>query len=215
MRPQRVLIIGLDGGTFDLIQPWARQGYLPNLRRLLEEGTSTELLSTFPPVTSPAWPSFMTGMNPGKHSVFDFIRARSTGYDMVNSTSIQQPTLWDHLSAAGFRVGVMNVPVTYPPRPINGFIITGLLSPNQGNICYPPDLIRRYEPSLGRYWVTPEVQYKRSDPEPFLAELRAITETHGRYAQALLEGEAWDVLMVVFGATDICLLYTSPSPRDS
>ncbi len=70
----RVLIIGIDGATFDLIQPWAEAGDLPNLARLMAEGVHGLLESTLPPVTSPAWPTFATGKNPGKHSVFDFIR---------------------------------------------------------------------------------------------------------------------------------------------
>ncbi len=202
MAQTRLLIIGLDGGTFKLIRPWAEQGVLPNLKRLMDQGITADLMSTFPPVTSPAWPSFMTGVNPGKHSVFDFIRPKGTGFAMVNATSIQQPTIWDRLSAAGLRVGVINVPVTYPPRPLNGFMITGLLSPNQGKICYPEDLIKSREATLGRYWVTPEVQYKRDAAGPFIEELKSISRTHGRYAHALMLSEAWDAMMVVFGATD-------------
>ena len=199
MQPKHLLIIGLDGGTFSLIRPWVEEGLLPNLKRLMDEGSVSDLMSTFPPVTSPAWPTFMTGVNPGKHSVFDFIRPKGTGYDMVNATSIQQPTMWERFSSAGLKVGVINVPVTYPPKPLNGFMITGLLSPNQGNICYPDDLIQRYQDALGRYWVTPEVQYKRGEELPFIEELRAVTETHGRCAETLAKDEEWDVMMVVFG----------------
>ncbi len=201
---QKVLIIGLDGGTFDLIRPWAAQGYLPNLKTLIDQGVTCDLNSTFPPVTSPAWPSFMTGMNPGKHGVFDFIRPKGAGYDMVNSTSIQQPTVWDRLSAAGLRVGVINVPVTYPPHPLkDGFMITGLLSPRHGTISYPADLLKRYEPELGPYRVTPDVQYTYGQEEQFVADLFDVIKTRGRYALALLENEPWDVMMTVFSSTDI------------
>ena len=70
----RVLAIGIDGGTFDLIYPWAEAGDLPNLARLMTEGVHGLLESTLPPVTSPAWPTFATGKNSGKHGVYDFIR---------------------------------------------------------------------------------------------------------------------------------------------
>jgi len=203
MQSEHVIIVGIDGGVFSLIRPWAAQGYLPNLKRLLDEGVSGDLLSTFPPVTSPAWPSFMTGMNPGLHGVFDFIRPKGGDYDMVNFTSIRQPTLWDWLASAGKRVGVINVPVTFPPPAVNGFLISGLLSPRHGKICYPADLIGRYEPSLGPYRIAPDVQYKRGEEDLFLADLLDLEETHGRYALALMENEPWDVLMVVFGATDV------------
>jgi predicted AlkP superfamily phosphohydrolase/phosphomutase len=203
IQSKHVLIIGVDGGTFSLIRPWAEQGYLPNLKRLLDGGVSRDLLSTFPPVTSPAWPSFMTGMNPGQHGVFDFIRPKGGNYDMVNSTSIRQPTLWDWLSSAGRRVGVVNVPVTYPPHPVNGFMITGLLSPRNATISYPDDLIKRYEPELGPYRIAPDVQCKRGEEELFIADLMNLEEVRGRYTLALLENEPWDVMAVVFGATDV------------
>ncbi len=204
MQYKHVLIIGLDGGTFALIRPWAEQGYLPNLKRLLDQGVSCDLLSTLPPVTSPAWPSFMTGMNPGKHGVFDFIRPKGTTYDMVNSTSIQQPTVWDRLAAAGVRVGVVNIPVTYPPHPLkDGFMITGLLSPRQGRISYPDDLIARYEKELGPYRIAPEVQYTRGQEDAFIADLREVIQQRGKYSVALMEHEPWDVMMVVYGSTDI------------
>ena len=72
----RLLVIGLDGATLDLVRPWAAQGHLPHLAKLIAEGTHGPLESTLPPVTSPAWPSFVTGKNPGRHGVFDFIRPR-------------------------------------------------------------------------------------------------------------------------------------------
>ena len=125
----RVLVIGIDGGTFDLIQPWAEAGDLPNLSQLLAEGVHGPLESTLPPVTAPAWTTFATGKNPGKHGVFDFIRPTGGEFDMINATSIRAPTLWQILSEADRTVGVMNVPVTYPPSKVNGFVIGGMLSP--------------------------------------------------------------------------------------
>src|SRR5829696_555794 len=115
----KLLILGLDGATFDLIRPWAAAGHLPNLARLMDEGVQANLASTLPPVTSPAWPTFMTGTNPGKHGVFDFIQPTGANFTLVNATRIKQPTIWQRLSQAGRRVGVLNVPVTYPPQPLN------------------------------------------------------------------------------------------------
>jgi predicted AlkP superfamily phosphohydrolase/phosphomutase len=204
MKYKHVLIIGLDGGTLDLIRPWAEQGHLPNLKRLMDQGVTGNLMSTFPPVTSPAWPTFMTGMNPGKHGVFDFIRPKGISYEMVNYTSIQAPTIWDRLDKAGVRVGVINVPVTYPIRPLkNGWMISGLLSPRQGKISFPDDLIKKYEPELGPYRITPDVQYAFGEEEIFIKDVLDIEETRGKYTAALLKNEPWDVAMVVFGCTDI------------
>jgi predicted AlkP superfamily phosphohydrolase/phosphomutase len=198
----RLLILGLDGATFDLIRPWAAQGKLPNLGPLLAEGVSGNLASTLPPVTSPAWPSFMTGMNPGKHGVFDFIRPSAGEFTLVNATSIRAPTIWQIISQSGLRVGAMNVPVTYPPQPVNGFMIGGLLSPTSGEIAYPPGLLAPYADELGPYRVALRVQYKEGDEDAFLADALDLVETRGRYALRLMTDRPWDVLMVHFIVLD-------------
>ncbi len=204
MTNRRVLIFGIDGATLDLIRPWAQEGYLPNLARLMADGVQGDLESTLPPVTSPAWPTFMTGCNPGKHGVFDFIRPQGDGFALVNATSIRQPTLWQILSEAGLQVATMNVPVTYPAQPVNGFMITGLLSPSQGgNICFPADLLNRYESELGPYRITPRVQYAPGAEKEFIADVYDLIETHGRWGLHLMQHETWDVFMLHFLSLDV------------
>jgi predicted AlkP superfamily phosphohydrolase/phosphomutase len=199
----KLLIIGFDGATFDLIRPWAQEGHLPNLARIMQNGVHGDLLSTLPPVTSPAWPTFMTGCNPGKHGVFDFIQPHGENFTLVNATRIRQPTIWQRLSEAGYRVGVMNVPVTYPPRPINGFMIGGLLSPKTGKISEPADLIQRYEGVLGEYRVAPNVQYRPGIEQEFVDDLYDLINKRGKWAQHLMAHEKPDVMMVHFLAMDV------------
>jgi predicted AlkP superfamily phosphohydrolase/phosphomutase len=204
MTETRVLIFGVDGATFDLVRPWAEAGHLPTFARLMESGAHGDLESTLPPVTSPAWPTFMTGCNPGKHVVFDFIRPKGNSFGLGNSTSIRQPTLWQILSDAGLRVGAMNVPVTYPAQPVNGFMITGLLSPTRGgDVCYPADLISRYEGALGPYRIAPRVQYTLGAEEPFIADVYDLIETHGRWGLHLVQSEPWDLFMLHFLSLDV------------
>jgi predicted AlkP superfamily phosphohydrolase/phosphomutase len=198
----KLLIFGLDGATFDLIRPWVAQGYLPNLGRLIENGVSGDLASTLPPVTSPAWPSFMTGMNPGKHNVFDFIRPNQGNFALVNATSLRAPTLWQIASEAGLRVGVLNVPVTFPPQPVNGFLISGMLSPSDAGITYPEDLLAPYAAELGAYRVALRVQYKKGNEDAFLADALDLIRTRGRYARRLMVDRPWDLFMVHFIALD-------------
>ncbi|MEW5987344.1 MAG: alkaline phosphatase family protein [Chloroflexota bacterium] len=200
---QRIFVLALDGATFDLIKPWAQAGHLPALARLLEQGAHGPLASTLPPVTSPAWPSFMTGVNPGKHGVFDFIEARAGSFNVVNATSIRSPSLWELLSAAGRRVGVLNVPVTYPPPPVNGFLVAGLLAPPGREIAYPPGFLARYEAELGPYRVTPGVQHKLGNEDVFIADLENLMEQRTRYALRLMQAEAWDFFMVHYLALDV------------
>ncbi len=199
----KLLIIGFDGATFDLIRPWVEEGHLPNLAALMNNGVHGDLLSTLPPVTSPAWPTFMTGCNPGKHGVFDFIQPHGDNFTLVNATRIRQPTIWQRLSDSGYRVGVMNVPVTYPPAEINGFIISGLLSPKTGQISEPADLLSRHEAALGPYRVAPNVQYKPGMEPEFIDDLYDLIHTRGQWALHLMENEAVDLLMVHFIAMDV------------
>ncbi|CAG0929004.1 hypothetical protein TFLX_01224 [Thermoflexales bacterium] len=198
----KLLILGLDGATFDLIKPWAAEGKLPTLAKLMQDGVTGDLESTLPPVTSPAWPTFMTGKNPGKHGVFDFIRPRAGTFDMVNASQIKGQLLWEILSEAGYSVGVLNVPITYPPRKVNGYMIPGLLSPDQGKTVYPPELLKPYEAELGKYRLTPNVQYKAGNEDEFIADLHDLIDTQLRYALRLMQDQPTDVLMLHFLATD-------------
>ena len=77
---RRLLVIGLDGVGFDLVAPWVEAGKLPGLGRLLDEGAQGPLLSTIPPLTGPAWTSFQTGVNPGKHGIFGWTKRRPGSY---------------------------------------------------------------------------------------------------------------------------------------
>jgi len=199
----RCLVVGLDGATLDLIRPWAADGRLPNMARLMEVGAQGELRTTLPPQTSPAWPSFMTGMNPGRHGVFDFLRRRPGGFDMVNSSQIAAKTLWQLLSEAGLRVGVLSVPVTYPPAPVNGFMITGILSPRLAEISFPPGLHRRYESELGRYRIGPDVNFREGNEDLFAADLAAMMERRAQYALRLMADHEWEFCMVHFLGLDL------------
>jgi predicted AlkP superfamily phosphohydrolase/phosphomutase len=168
----------------------------------MQAGVAGDLESTLPPVTSPAWPTFMTGKNPGKHGVFDFIRPRAGTFDMVNASQIKGKLLWEILSEAGYSVGVLNVPITYPPRQVNGFMVPGLLSPDQGKTVYPPDLLKPYEAEFGKYRLTPNVQYKAGNEDEFIADLHDLIDVQLRYALRLMKDQPTDVLMLHFLATD-------------
>ncbi len=201
-----ILVVALDGATFDLLSPWLAEGTLPTLARLIAAGASGELSSTLPPLTAPAWVSFMTGKNPGKHGIFDFFRPHAADldqYEMVNSSHIRAKLFWDYLSEAGKRVGVLNVPVTHPPRPVNGYLVPGLLSPDQGQTCYPPDLLLPYQKELGPYRLTPDLLYQPDNTAVFIADLHALCDSQSRYAQRLCADHSTDFLMVHFLAPDI------------
>ncbi|WP_423226479.1 alkaline phosphatase family protein [Candidatus Amarolinea aalborgensis] len=129
----RCYVIGLDGATFDLILPWVAQGKLPAFADLLRRGAWGQLRSTVPPMTGPAWTTFATGANPARHSIYDWVYREPGTYNFVPATARNRrlPSLWSLLSAAGRRVCVVNVPMTFPPEPVNGLLISGLPTPSK------------------------------------------------------------------------------------
>src|SRR4030042_3071013 len=111
--PARTIVIGLDSATLDVIEPLAREGKIPTLSQIMNQGTYGKLRSSCPPSSAVAWPSFMTGKNPGKHSIFYF-NAKSYGtyyLEPVTSINVKSVTLWEELSRANKRVAVINVPI--------------------------------------------------------------------------------------------------------
>ena len=217
-KPGRVLIIGLDGATWDVLDPWMSDGTLPNLARLRQGGSWGALRSTLPPITAPAWSSFMTGKRPGKHGMLHFINlfgedgAGGGEPKIVNARNLKSSTLWDIMGHHDRKVALINVPMTYPPRPVNGFMITGLLTPrNASNFTYPPELseeITDYIIDLDRFIDDKPFQQSHRDSEaiaPSLAlmgEFRAMLDKRARTSLALMDSKPWDVFMVVVTGTD-------------
>lgn len=208
--PGKVLVIGLDGATFDLIKPWAAAGHLPTLSRLLREGAHGSLRSTIPPMTAPAWTSFATGVNPGKHRLYDWIAREPDSYRFTPVTALDAaaPTLYTLLSQAGRRVCALNVPMTYPPVPVNGVMVAGLPAPStQSPITYPAELYQELVAATGDYFLYPDPgqAYSDSGVDAFLERLYHCTDGRIRVFDYLQQRQAWDFAMVVFNGTDtIC-----------
>jgi predicted AlkP superfamily phosphohydrolase/phosphomutase len=211
----KILLIGIDGATWKLLDHYFAAGHMPAMRRLVEEGVSGSLRSTVPPLTSAAWTSFQTGKSPGKHGVLGF-SLPSVTRAFVNSTSIQGKTLWQYLSELGHTVGVVNCPVTYPPYPVNGFMVTGLLTPpGSPNFTYPPELARELE----GYRIDVRIQNnpygflradQKVDAAAFWRDLHDVTARRAEAALRLLQARRPDVFMVAFTGMDrISHLYWS------
>ncbi|MBW2986324.1 alkaline phosphatase family protein [Candidatus Woesearchaeota archaeon] len=136
------VLIGLDGGTFNLITPLIKENKLKNFARLMQSGSYGVLESTTPPITSPAWISLLTGKDPGELSLFGFrkFNLESKKSDFVNSRMIKDKRIWNYL-APNFESCIVNVPMTYPPQEIPGDLITGMMTPSKSSIfTFPSDL---------------------------------------------------------------------------
>lgn len=156
----KVIVIGLDGATFTILDPLLERGLLPNVAKLIDEGSRGVLTSTLPPMTAPAWASFMTGVNPGKHGLFNWrTRFHDTKETWVSSKDIKARKLWDILNDGGHRVGVMGVPLTYPPQSVNGFLVSGMLTPNKElQYTHPPSVQQEVEQICQGYVIDVDIQ---------------------------------------------------------
>lgn len=197
----KVMIIGLDGAGFNLLHALN----LPNIEVLKKRGSWGVLQSVIPPVTAPAWATFLTGRNPGKHGVFEFMQREEGNYRLrpVNSTSIKTHTFVDVLSSEGKQSVLINVPVTYPPQPLNGLCITGLLTPGtDSRYTYPDQLKQEIEKNIKGYIISTDEIFSPGHEERFLCALERQIEKRTELAVYLMNNYKWDFFMVLYSATD-------------
>lgn len=158
LRP--VLVLALDGATFDVIRPLAARGELPHLAAWMAEGRSAPLPSATPPVTFPAWSSFMTGLEPGEHGIFDFTQKRAGRYALrfVNASDRRAPSIFRRVSDAGGEVLVLGMPATHPPEALRGLLVCGFDAPvssgTDARSASDPELYRRLAARAGP-WMRP------------------------------------------------------------
>ena len=207
-RVKRVLAIGLDGATFRVIEPMARAGQLPALSRLMENGTRGVLRSTIQPSSEQAWPAFMTGVQNGKHGIFGFVQRvpGSYAYQYTNARAQRAPTLWRILSDRGRPVIVVNVPMTYPPEPVNGALIGGLMTPSlHSRFTHPPDLYQELKREIGGYIINVDIEtgrLKEAGEAQLLREIEEMIRLRTEAVKYLARSRDWDLLCVVYGAAD-------------
>ncbi len=200
---RKILVIALDGATWDLLTPWMEVGKLPCLKRLCDEGATAALQSTIPPITPVAWSTFMTSKNSGHTGIFDFFRPLRSQYtDLVPVVSPprRNPTLWGILSQRGYRVGVINMPMTYPAEPVNGFLISGVPALAQPDIAYPTEILAELQAhgwDLTRNAAVVESSYKR-----YLEYLSELVATRLEATKYLLAAKEWDAFFIHFLETD-------------
>jgi predicted AlkP superfamily phosphohydrolase/phosphomutase len=144
-------VIGLDSATFDVVDPMLDAGELPNIGRACREGARGVLRSTTHPLTPHAWSTIVTGVNAGRHGIWDFTERDETGYQLrlVNGSFRRAPAVWDRLAASGRRLGIINVPFSWPAPEVNGFAIAGFdAAAREQGLTFPPsmgeDLRRKY-----------------------------------------------------------------------
>lgn len=203
---KRVLVIGLDSATFDLIHPWAEAGYLPNLTKLMKAGSYAPLASTLQPTTAPAWVTCMTGVNQGKHGLYDFVQRKSGSYNLevTSSVHIRAPYLFEYVGQHEVKVVAVNIPYTYPPRPVNGVMIGGPFAPVvTRELVYPPTYYETLRQVVPDYFVLPDFNGRAKDPmADYAHQLMQGVEMRETLSLHLMQTEPWDLFTVVFMAAD-------------
>jgi predicted AlkP superfamily phosphohydrolase/phosphomutase len=204
------MIIGIDGGTFRVMDYLVSQGRLPNLNKLMADGIKAELMSSIPPLSHIAWVSLYTGTNTGKHGIGDAVRRQKDSYSLqpVNANFVSQEPLWSVLSRHGKRVCIYNVPITYPPRPVNGIMISGMDAPGINSpFTYPEamkeELLRNFPHYLIDLSLDAFVSVHHPQPLKYHTEkVCESLEAQIKVIDYLLSKEEWDLFFGVITATD-------------
>lgn len=203
---RRVMIIGLDGATWQLARPWAEAGHLPTFRRLMAEGAWGTLQSVLPPVTPAAWSSFATGLNPGGHGLFDFVGRRDGSYEtyVANAACRDGLPLWQLAGQAGRRVTVFNVPATYPPDRVNGLMVSGFLTPAHAtDAAWPPELQAELARAVPQFTFYPPNIYSPGHEAEFIRAVSDLNRATLEAVRYLLRRQPWDLFVAVFMGTDV------------
>src|SRR6266566_1304477 len=199
----KVLIIGLDGATPELVERWVEENRLPHLQQIMQNGIYGKLRSVYPPISPAAWTTFATGYNPGKHGTYDFRNYDTRRYGcfadtIVDSNAFAGKSVWDLVGAAGQKVGVITVPVTYPAWRVNGFMVSGYPTPDAArSFAYPAELGQRIPP------LTEDSAFFTSATQSdVLNELVRITHLRTDVSIEELKKDDYGLFIMVIGATD-------------
>lgn len=200
----KVLIIGWDCAAPELVFDAFRDD-MPNTRRLMEEGIYGNLESTIPPITVPAWMCMMTGRDPGELGIYGFRNRKDYSYDnlyIVNSHAVTVPTLWDIVGTHGKKSVVLGVPLTYPPKPFPGWMVSSFLTPSlNSQWCFPPRLKREIAQVASDYLI--DVPNFRTERRAELErELFQMTEARFKLARHLIKTKAWELFVMVEMGSD-------------
>jgi predicted AlkP superfamily phosphohydrolase/phosphomutase len=193
---KRLLVVGLDGAEWDLIRRWTGEGKLPTFKRLVDNGAWGLLRSTIP-ATPPAWTSAFTGVNPGKHNIFDFFTRRGYDLRLVSATDRKAKAVWEILSEKGLKVIVVNVPMTYPPDKVNGVMISGVtLGLHYPRDCTFPREIGKKLDQIG--YIIDAHPSKEEDVQ----RIFDMIEKRRQVVVDLLKSYDWDLFVAAFMAPD-------------
>jgi len=197
---RRAIIIGLDGVPHSLVTRFASDGTMPNLAKILRDGVLRRMESSIPDISCVAWSTVITGRNPGEHGIYGFTTLSPGTYEFPFPTfdDVKARPFWEEMPER--RAAVINVPATYPARPLNGVLVSGFVAVDLEKAVYPKELVLELRRLGSRIDV--DAMKGHSDMGAFLRDLEEETESKIRAYRFLWEKERWDVFFFAFTGTD-------------
>jgi len=194
---RKLMVIGLDAAPPKLIYEEFKD-QLPTIAKLIDDGERAELKSTHPPITIPAWASMVTGKTPGELGMYGFRHKKPKSYTdfyIANSKFIRKPTIWEIASRKGLKSIVVGVPPSYPPKPLNGLMISCFITPSsKSQYTYPPQLKSEIEGLFGPYIF--DVIFRTEARDQLIKDLWKMTRYHFKILKYLANRQ-WDFFMFV------------------
>jgi predicted AlkP superfamily phosphohydrolase/phosphomutase len=196
----RVAVLGLDGVPFTLLNKLFDLGIMPNMAKSASDGTFVQMRTDLPAISSVAWTSFMTGTDPGEHGIFGFtdLKPGEMALHLPSFDDIRCPAVWQKLPHR--RSLIVNLPFTYPARPLNGILIAGFVSPVFERAIYPESMARRLA-SVG-YRIDVDAVRGRQNRRLLMADLFETLRIHSQVMEDLIKTEPWDLFIGVITGTD-------------
>ena len=208
--PPKVLVIGLDALTPRLVEKWVAEDRLPNIGRVMAEGAWGPMESVPNRNSAPAWSTMVTGLNPGKHGIYWFTEddPKNYAYKFINGSYRRGKAFWRVLSEEGQRVGVINVPLSFPAEDVNGVFVSGVDSPSADDprFTHPSDLRHEVKRAAGgEYYVYPALAryVVGGEADEGLRRLHSSIDKRAAVAEHLMTTKPWDTFMVVFTESDV------------
>ncbi len=199
-----IIIVGLDGCTFDVIKPWADLGILPNIAKLLDESAWGNLISTYPPLTMPAWVSFATGKDPGRFGLYGFTSLMDGSYKLRHQAHYHaqdQLELWDILNTNGLTCGILNHPLMDRPVRVSGYCVPGFMAHEVSYRTYPAELRSELDKVVGLYELDARGAYIQSESK-LLEQCLRIMNKRADAVIHLLGARPVDLFLGIFTMTD-------------
>lgn len=201
-----LFILGWDAATWDLMLPWVNEGTLPNLAKLMRIGCYGKLHSTPLPLSPPAWSTIITGVNPGRHGVYDWFARKPGSYDIeyIHTGQITAKPIWEYLNEGGKSVGICWVPVLFPAVKVDGFMISGMAAPNLNMLgyAYPPTLVDEIQASCRPYIAGEGEVFSLAQADKYLKTLLDWLDYQKKVALFLIKHKPCDVYLFVFMQSD-------------